>query len=75
MIARPDAEWGEAVVAYVVSRTDRPIDAATLDAFCAEHIARFKKPRYYRFVRDLPKNSYGKILKRELREIENEVAA
>lgn len=75
VIARPDAEWGEAVVAYVVSRTGGPIDTVTLDAFCAGHIARFKKPRYYRFVEDLPKNSYGKILKRELRAIENEEAA
>ena len=75
VIARADAEWGEAVVAYVVSRTGGPIDAAKLDAFCAGHIARFKKPRYYRFVQDLPKNSYGKVLKRELRVLENEVAA
>lgn len=75
VIARADAEWGEAVVAYVVSRTGGPIDAAKLDAFCAGHIARFKKPRYYRFVQDLPKNSYGKVLKRELRALENEVAA
>ena len=74
VIARPDAEWGEAVVAYVVSRTGGPIDPAILDAFCVENIARFKKPRYYRFVKDLPKNSYGKVLKRELRVIENEVA-
>lgn len=75
VIARADAEWGEAVVAYVVSRTGAPIDPADLDAFCAQHIARFKKPRYYRFVKDLPKNSYGKVLKRELRAIENAVAA
>ena len=67
VIARADAEWGEAVVAYIVAQDDAPIDTAALDAFCVAHIARFKKPRHYRFVPSLPKNSYGKVLKRELR--------
>jgi long-chain acyl-CoA synthetase len=34
---------------------------------CLEHIARFKRPREYRFVDALPKNNYGKVLKTELR--------
>jgi acyl-CoA synthetase (AMP-forming)/AMP-acid ligase II len=34
---------------------------------CASHIARFKRPRHYRFVGELPKNNYGKVLKTELR--------
>jgi len=38
-----------------------------LDALCLEHIARFKRPRDYRFVDSLPKNNYGKVLKTELR--------
>lgn len=67
VIARADAEWGEAVVAYIVAQDGAPIDTAALDAFCVAHIARFKKPRHYRFVPSLPKNSYGKVLKRELR--------
>jgi long-chain acyl-CoA synthetase len=32
-----------------------------------KHIARFKRPRHYRFVDALPKNNYGKVLKTELR--------
>ena len=68
VIGRPDAEWGEAVVAYVVARA--PVDAAELDAHCQQHIARFKRPRHYRFVDALPKNHYGKVLKTELRELE-----
>jgi long-chain acyl-CoA synthetase len=39
-----------------------------LDALCLESIARFKRPRNYRFVESLPKNNYGKVLKTELRE-------
>jgi long-chain acyl-CoA synthetase len=65
VIGRPDAEWGESVVAYVVPRA--PVTAAELDAHCLEHIARFKRPKIYRFVDALPKNNYGKVLKTELR--------
>jgi long-chain acyl-CoA synthetase len=68
VIGRRDDEWGELVVAYVVVRV--PIEAADLDAFCQQHIARFKRPRRYRFVAALPKNHYGKVLKTELRELE-----
>ena len=40
---------------------------AELDAHLLERIARFKRPKRYEFVDELPKNSYGKVLKRELR--------
>ncbi len=63
VIGRPDREWGEVVVAYVVG--DAP--AAELDALCLSSIARFKRPKDYVFVEVLPKNNYGKILKTELR--------
>jgi long-chain acyl-CoA synthetase len=63
VIGRPDAEWGEAVVAYVVGEAS----AQELDALCLTSIARFKRPKDYVFVDGLPKNNYGKILKTELR--------
>ena len=66
VIGRPDAEWGEVDVAYVVS--SGAVDAGALDAHCRQHIARFKRPRHYRFVAELPKNNYGKVLKTALRE-------
>jgi len=68
VIGRRDDQWGELVVAYVV--VDTPVESAELDAFCQQHIARFKRPRLYRFVPALPKNHYGKVLKTELRELE-----
>jgi len=68
VVGRPDREWGEAVVAFVVPRAEAP-DIAQLDRFCLEHIARFKRPKDYRFVRALPKNNYGKVLKTELRKL------
>jgi long-chain acyl-CoA synthetase len=66
VVGMPDPEWGEAAVAVVVARTQAP-GAAALDAFCLEHIARFKRPKRYVFVDELPKNATGKVLKRELR--------
>ena len=65
VVGRPHVEWGEEVVAFVVRHA--PVSAVELDELCLDHIARFKRPREYRFVEALPKNNYGKILKTELR--------
>jgi long-chain acyl-CoA synthetase len=67
VIGRPDDDWGEAVVAYVVGDAN----AAELDALCLTHIARFKRPKDYVFVDALPKNNYGKVLKMELRAMDS----
>ncbi len=67
VVGAPDAEWGEHVVAYVVLRDGACVAHAELDALCLAQIARFKRPKRYRFVAALPKNAYGKILKTELR--------
>ena len=67
VVGRPDPEWGESVVAFVVATGDEP-PTAELDQTCLDRIARFKRPKEYRFVDTLPTNSYGKVLKRELRE-------
>ncbi|HKY89416.1 MAG TPA: AMP-binding protein, partial [Nevskiaceae bacterium] len=66
VVGAPDPEWGESVVAFVVPADDAP-RAESLDAHCLERIARFKRPKRYVFVDSLPKSSYGKVLKRELR--------
>ncbi len=66
VIGRPDAEWGEVVVAFVVAR--EAVTAIELDAHCLDNMARFKRPKHYHFVPSLPKNNYGKVLKTALRE-------
>ena len=63
VIGRPHGDWGEVVVAYVVGDADEEV----LDALCLSRIARFKRPKHYMHVDELPKNNYGKILKTELR--------
>ena len=71
VIGRPHADWGEEIVAFVVPKPGAEIREAELDALCLEHIARFKRPKEYRFIDALPKNNYGKVLKTELRRIAN----
>ncbi len=83
VVGRAHPEWGEEVIAFVVARAapgsamagdtgaaragGMPLDAHALDAHCLDHIARFKRPKQYRFVEALPKNEAGKVLKTELR--------
>ena len=50
-------------------RPDADVSAQDLDALCLENIARYKRPRDYHIVDNLPKNSYGKILKTDLRQL------
>ena len=69
VIGRPDPEWGENVIAYVVAAGGRP-DPDALDRHCLDHLARFKRPKAYRFVEALPKNNYGKVVKTEIRDLE-----
>jgi long-chain acyl-CoA synthetase len=68
VVGKPHVEWGEEVIAYVVKRPGAAVTDAELDQLCLDNIARFKRPKQYRFVDTLPKNNYGKVLKTELRE-------
>ncbi|SFM43991.1 class I adenylate-forming enzyme family protein [Shimia aestuarii] len=67
VVGRPHPEWGEDVVAFVVAKGE--MDTAALDAHCLERIARFKRPKDYFALTELPKNNYGKVLKTELRKM------
>ena len=69
VVGRKDNEWGEEVVAFVVTEPGSKIDFAALDRHCLEYLARFKRPKAYVVREDLPKNNYGKVLKTELRAI------
>jgi len=73
VLGRRHPQWGEEVVAFVVASEGKSVDGPELDALCLDHIARFKRPRQYFFVADLPKNHYGKVLKTALRQRLEEV--
>lgn len=63
----PDAEWGESVAVAIVA-DDQAVDEADMLDFCKQNLASFKKPKHVYFVPELPKNAYGKVLRRALRE-------
>ncbi|MPN02068.1 4-chlorobenzoate--CoA ligase [bioreactor metagenome] len=67
VVGQRDADWGEVVIAFLVAGEGAQPGDEELDALCLDHIARFKRPKAYRWVQALPKNSYGKVLKTELR--------
>jgi acyl-CoA synthetase (AMP-forming)/AMP-acid ligase II len=61
-----DIEWGETVTAFIALEPGQKTTPEQLDSFCLEKIARFKRPKIYAFVDELPKSAYGKVLKRAL---------
>ncbi len=67
VFGRPDAEWGEAIVARIVLRDGRGAEPEELHAHCSAHLARFKVPKAIEYAERLPRSQSGKLLRRELR--------
>jgi long-chain acyl-CoA synthetase len=68
VIGRVHPDYVEEVVACVVKRPDSQLTSKDLDELCLDHIARFKRPRDYVVLSELPKGYYGKVEKRQLRD-------
>lgn len=69
VVGVPDREWGERVRAFVVKKSGSDLDEGALKLFARERLAGPKVPRDFVFVDALPRNPTGKVLKRELREM------
>jgi acyl-CoA synthetase (AMP-forming)/AMP-acid ligase II len=67
VIGVPHEMWGEAVKAIVVPEPGAPVTGEALARFVGERLADYKKPRSVDFVGEIPKNAYGKVLRRELK--------
>ena len=65
--ARVDAEWGEIVVAKVVTRDGVATGSEALREFCGARLARYKVPKSIELVAELPRTGSGKLLRRGLR--------
>ena len=65
VLSLPDEEWSELVAAAVVIEPGIQLDRAELTAWCKAYIASYKKP----FDDALPRNAYGKVLRRDARAI------
>ena len=67
VVGVPDERWGEVGVAFVVA--DGVLEEELLE-WCRGRLARFKVPKSFRFVGEIPRNALGKAQKQELRELE-----
>ena len=68
VVGVPDEKWGESPLACVVARPGESVAIEEVVAFCTGRIARYKHPRSLFTLDALPRNSMGKVLRRELRE-------
>jgi acyl-CoA synthetase (AMP-forming)/AMP-acid ligase II len=68
VIGVPDDLWGEAVKAIIVLKPGCEMSLEEVLSFASGRMAAYKKPKSVEFVDVLPKNAYGKVLKRVLRE-------
>jgi acyl-CoA synthetase (AMP-forming)/AMP-acid ligase II len=77
VVGVPDADWGEAVTAFVVAAGGADVDLPRLQELCASRLSSFKKPKTIRVVDDLPKTATGKIARKAVRDTarESEVTA
>ncbi|MFS0567078.1 AMP-binding enzyme [Brevibacillus invocatus] len=72
VIGVPDPQWGETVKAYVVLKANQQLTSEEVIEHFRTRIASYKKPRYLEFLKALPRNASGKVLKTTLRRLDEE---
>lgn len=70
VIGVPDERWGESGKAFVVAQSESNLSEQAIFDYCQSQLAKYKIPKYIRFISDLPKGDSGKILKRALVDLE-----
>jgi malonyl-CoA/methylmalonyl-CoA synthetase len=68
VVGIPDEKWGEKVVAAVVPKPDFKLESHNIRNFCKKHLHDWKVPKEILFMKELPKNKMGKVLKDEVKE-------
>ncbi len=68
VVGLPDPQWGERVVAFIVPKEGEAVSDGELKSFLKARLSPYKVPKEYVVLKELPKGSTGKILKRELKE-------
>ena len=64
-----DEKWGEKIVAAVVKKPDSDVNADSIQAMCKKHLHDWKCPKEFIFVREMPRNTMGKVLKEEIKKL------
>ena len=67
VIGIPDEKWGEALLALVVLNDGHNVSEEELMEYSSKELAKYKIPRRWVFVNELPRNATGKVKKKELR--------
>jgi fatty-acyl-CoA synthase len=70
VIGVPDPKWGEVGHAFIAIENGTVVSEAVLTEHCQKNLAKFKVPKYFKFLPELPKGESGKILKRKLAEFQ-----
>ncbi|WP_152655014.1 o-succinylbenzoate--CoA ligase [Oceanobacillus sp. CFH 90083] len=65
VIGKKDTEWGEIPVAFIVA--DREMTIAEITAFLKDKLARYKQPKEFYFIDQLPRNAANKLVRQELK--------
>lgn len=73
VVGVPDPQRGEIVKAFVVMESGSPWNEDALREHCSAHLSRHKRPRVYEQCDELPKNFLGKVIRRKLRDREEEI--
>ena len=68
VVGAPDAQWGEAVAAFVVRTPGSDVDETRILEHCRARLAGYKKPRDIVFVEELPRTSNNKVSREQLRQ-------
>jgi long-chain acyl-CoA synthetase len=66
----PDEYRGETIKAFIVVKEGETLTEEEVTAYCKENLAAYKVPKLFEFMDELPKTAVGKILRRELRDME-----
>jgi malonyl-CoA/methylmalonyl-CoA synthetase len=67
VVGVPDEKWGEKVVSAVVTKSGASLDADKIQAYCKKHLHNWKCPKEIVFIKELPRNTMGKVLKEEVK--------
>ena len=71
VVGIPDEKWGEKVVAAVVIKPGSKAKPQEIQKFCKEHLHNWKCPKEIVFLKELPKNRMGKVLREEVQKCFN----
>ena len=69
VVGIPDEKWGEKVVAAIVKKAASGITAGKIQGYCREHLHNWKSPKEIVFVKELPRNTMGKVLNEDVKKL------